>query len=288
MKYKFLRFPEGKAKAVTFSYDDGNRADIKLVEELNKYGLKCTFNVCSNILGKVPGEGALTPEEIQTYLLDKGHDIAVHGNVHKAPSLIRPVEGIEEILTCRYKLEEIFGRIIRGMAYPDTGVSRFHNQASYESIRRYLQDLDITYARTAGGDNDSFRLPDDWYAWMPTAHHDNPLIMEYIDKFLNFDYTNVYRASREPKLFFIWGHSAEFRAHDNWEHLTEICEKISGKKDVWYATNTEIYEYVHAYHSLVQSADGKRIYNPTLHTVWFEIDNQVISIASGETFIYND
>lgn len=123
---------------------------------------------------------------------------------------------------------------------------------------------------------------------MPTAHHNNPLIMDYIDKFLAFDYTNVYRASREPKLFFIWGHSAEFRADDNWEHLTEICERIFGKEEVWYATNTEIYEYVHAYHALVQSADGKRIYNPTLHTIWIEIDRKVVSIASGETFTYTD
>jgi len=34
--------------------------------------------------------------------------------------------------------------------------------------------------------------------------------------------------------------------------------------DFWYATNMEIYEYVQAYKSLVYSADGKIVYNPTL------------------------
>ena len=29
MKYMFLRFPNGKAKAVTLSYDDGCQQDIK-------------------------------------------------------------------------------------------------------------------------------------------------------------------------------------------------------------------------------------------------------------------
>lgn len=283
MKYKFLRFPEGKTKAVTFSYDDGNRTDLRLVEVLKRYNIKCTFNICSGLLGKVPGEGRLTPKEIKEHMLDSGHEIAVHGKVHKAPSLCRAVEGIEEILTCRRELEQTFGCIIRGMAYPDTGVARFHNQASYEDIRRYLKALDIAYARTIGGDNDSFRLPDDWYAWMPTAHHDNPHIMEYIQKFVDFDYTNVYIASREPKLFFMWGHSAEFSAKNNWEHLTEICDKISGREDVWYATNMEIHEYVQAYHSLVQDADGTRIYNPTLHTIWLEADGEVTSIPSGQT-----
>ena len=40
-----MRFPEGKKKAVTLSYDDGVVSDIRLMEILNKYGLKCTFNI---------------------------------------------------------------------------------------------------------------------------------------------------------------------------------------------------------------------------------------------------
>ena len=37
----------GKLKAITFSYDDGVTQDIQLVNLLNKYGLKCTFNLNS-------------------------------------------------------------------------------------------------------------------------------------------------------------------------------------------------------------------------------------------------
>ena len=40
MKYMFLRYPEGKFKAVTFSYDDGSIHDVRLGETLNKYGRK--------------------------------------------------------------------------------------------------------------------------------------------------------------------------------------------------------------------------------------------------------
>lgn len=36
-----------KIKAVSFSFDDGNIDDIRLVEILNKYGLKATFNLNS-------------------------------------------------------------------------------------------------------------------------------------------------------------------------------------------------------------------------------------------------
>ena len=42
----------GKLKAVTFSYDDGTTQDIQLVELLNRYNLKCTFNLNSDKLGR--------------------------------------------------------------------------------------------------------------------------------------------------------------------------------------------------------------------------------------------
>ena len=41
----------GKNKAITFSYDDGILQDIRLIELLNKYNLKSTFNLNSAQLG---------------------------------------------------------------------------------------------------------------------------------------------------------------------------------------------------------------------------------------------
>ena len=46
-----MRFlDQEKKKAVTFSYDDGVTQDVHLVELLNKYDLKCTFNINSQLL----------------------------------------------------------------------------------------------------------------------------------------------------------------------------------------------------------------------------------------------
>ena len=52
MNYRFLRFPGGKAKAVTFSYDDGCRHDIRLARKLTEHGIRCTFNINSGLFGK--------------------------------------------------------------------------------------------------------------------------------------------------------------------------------------------------------------------------------------------
>ena len=43
------------------------------------------------------------------------------------------------------------------------------------------------------------------------------------------------------------------------------------------------YDYVNAYNSLIFSADGNIIYNPTLYSIWVDIDKKVYEIKSGET-----
>ena len=190
MIYKFLRYPGGVGKALTLSYDDGWIEDIRLVDIMTKYGIRGTFNLHNDELKRQNGNTSLTIEETYEHILNPGHEIAAHGAFHRAEGQQRAIDGISDVLFNRLELEKKFDRIIRGMAYPDTGINRFANGATYESIKRYLTDLDIAYARTLGGDNDNFLLPTDWHQWMPTAHHDNPKLFEYADKFLNIEKIN--------------------------------------------------------------------------------------------------
>ena len=280
MRYRFLRYPGGLYKAVTLSYDDGCPEDIRFADTISAHGLKCTFNFNCDALRSVN----LTREQVTEHMLDQGHEVAIHGAYHRAQGALRPIEGIHDVLACRTELEWRYGRIIRGMAYPDTGIRCFSNGADYDTVKRYLTDLDIAYARTLGGDNADFRLPTDWHAWMPTAHHANPNLFAWIDAFLAIDLSRpMGPAGRYPRLFYLWGHSYEFERGGNWSLLDDICARLGGKEGVWYATNMEIYDYVTAYHSLIYSADGRMVYNPTLKTVWFDQDGRLYSIAPGET-----
>ena len=280
MRSVFMRYPGGKAKAVTFSYDDGVPQDQRLAALFDKYGMKATFNFNCECNRKFN----FTKEQIKELFLSKGHEIAVHGAFHRANGNLRPIEGIRDVLDCRLELEAKCDQIIRGMAYPDTGITQMGNFGNYEQIKNYLTELDIAYARTLGGDNNSFLVPQDFHAWMPTAHHDNPNIMKYIDEFLNLDISPAaYHAKRIPRLFYIWGHSYEFDNNGNWEHIEEICKKFAGNEELWFATNIEIYDYVQAYKSLRYSADGHTVYNPTLLTIWLDADGKPYCIQSGET-----
>lgn len=275
-----MRFPGGKEKAVTFSYDDGVCQDKRLAEIFDKYGMKATFNFTS--------WSDYSAEEIEEYFLSKGHEIAVHGMLHRATGNIRPIEGIREVLELRMLLEKKCGQIIRGMAYPDSGITRFSNFTNYDMIKQYLTELDIAYSRTLGGDNKSFELPMDFHAWMPTAHHDNPEILNYIDEFFALDFDKLYYPHRTPRLFYIWGHSYEFDKKNNWEHIEKICEKFAEHDEVWRATNIEIYDYVESYKALRRSADGTMVQNPTNQTVWFDVDGKLYSVNPGETITVSE
>ena len=281
MNYRLLRFPGFKSKAVTFSYDDGSVHDRKLLEILNNYGIKCTLNINSKRF--LRGEAFNTSDAKKA--LKEGHEIAIHGAEHLAPCLVSPAAAARDALVCREELENELGIIIRGMAYPDSGVNRFNNGSDYSEVRNYLRTLGIVYARSLGCDNDRFLLPEDWYRWMPTAHHNNPDLFDYIDKFLSLDLNRGWPSGRDPRLFYMWGHAYEFNNCDNWDRLEAICEKLGGNGDVWYASNIEIRDYIEAYRAMHVSADGRRVYNPTVTDLCFCENEKNYKIAPGETVV---
>jgi hypothetical protein len=46
-----------------------------------------------------------------------------------------------------------------------------------------------------------------------------------------------------PKLFYVWGHSYEFDMDDiSYEKFEEFCKLISGKEDIYYGTNGEVFK----------------------------------------------
>lgn len=283
MRYRFLRYPDFKCKAVTLSYDDGVRQDIKFIEKIEKHGFKCTFNINTGFIGKVEGEGRLTYSEIKANILDKGHEVAIHGNLHCAPGICSPIKTTRDVLDCRLQLEKEFGIIIRGMAYPDSGIKNFQNGADYDTVRQILKNLGVTYSRSLNGDNNTFKLPNDWYNWLPTCHHNNPNTLEWAKSFAELDVSSLYYSSQFPRLFYLWGHTYEFDNNKNWERIDEIGEILGNNDDIWYATNSEVCEYVKAYESLIFSADETMVYNPTVKTIWFEVDSKQFVIKAGET-----
>lgn len=270
-----LRFPEGKPKALTLSYDDGVEQDIRLLSIMKQFGLKGTFNLNSGLYapeGKVYAPGTIhrrmTKDKVTEVFADSGMEVAVHGYTHPFLDEL-PVERVTyEVMKDRLTLEEQFGCIVRGMAYP---YGTFN-----DSVVEALRSCGIVYSRTTVS-TEKFLLPKDWLRMPATCHHNNPRLMELAEKFVSMTVRN------HPQLFYLWGHSYEFEEHNNWDVIEKFAAYIAGKEDIWYATNMEIYEYVTDFQRLITSADGNTLYNPTCRTLWAKGPSGTFSIAPGET-----
>ena len=84
-------------------------------------------------------------------------------------------------------------------------------------------------------------------------------------------------------LFYVWGHSYEFDNNNNWDVIEEFAEYIGGRKDVWYATNIEIYDYVKAYERLETSIDKHIINNSSSIDIWFCEQGKTYCVKGGQT-----
>lgn len=269
-----MRFPEGKQRVVTLSYDDGVEQDVKLLEIANKYGLKGTFNLNS---GCYPPEGHKWPEgmihrrmpksEVTAFYKDCGWEVAAHGYTH--PGLVGMPTNVcaMEILRDRQELEEQFGVPVRGFAYPFGGYD--------DQVVQILKDCGICYARTVGATHD-FTLPKDWLRLDATCHHNDPDLMKLAQQFI--DQKNWW----DPRFFYLWGHSYEFEAMNNWNVFEEFAEFIGGRDDVWYATNIEIYDYRQAFLRLIFDADCTMCFNPSAQDVWFAYGDKEYVVKGGE------
>jgi len=275
-KFFFMRFPEGRRKALTFSYDDGVQDDRRLMSILDRYGMKGTFNLDSGICPTETGHTRLTKEELTELFKGTPHEVATHSFSHPFLATLPPAAIALDIMKDREELEAQFDTIVRGHAYP---------MGSYnDKVVEVLKSCGIAYARTTVS-TEKFDLPTDWLRLTPTCHHKNPKLMELARRFVED------KTPYASKLFYLWGHSYEFNeTHDNnWHVIEEFCDYMGGREnEIWYATNIEIFEYMEDFERLIFSADLDLVKNPTARTLWFEFEKQPYKILPGECFRLSD
>lgn len=225
---------QGKLKAVTFSFDDGVTQDRRLVELFNKYGLRCTFNINSELLGK-PGElkvagvpvshNKVNPEEVAS--LYAGHEVAVHTLTHpRLPDIEDEEEIVRQVEGDRINLEKLSGGPVIGMAYPCGGVNNDDRVA--EIIGRRTP---IRYSRTITSSY-SFEPQTNLLRFNPTVHAVQDELFPLAEKFIGLK-------PETPQLYYIWGHSYEFDVADGWTRFEELCKLLANRDDIAYLTNKE-------------------------------------------------
>ncbi len=287
-RFDQMLFPGGKTKALTLSYDDAVVQDRRLVALMNQYGVKGTFNVGSGVLG-FTGEGKdfeghsfdiskIQPEEVKR--LYEGQEVGGHGLYHSSlPNVGTPL-AMHEIIEDKRLLENLTGTVLTMFAYPF---------GTYDdSVKTLLRLAGYHGARTVRSTH-AFAIPEDFLAWDPTCHHDDPELMELITDFCE---GKGFRFG--PSLFYLWGHAYEFDQKDHWEVIERFLKYVQSFQDrIWFATNGQIMAYVEAYRSLQYSADGHLIHNPSALAVCLGVPGtieeddrtgfKVYTIQPGET-----
>lgn len=257
-------FPQGKAKALTMSYDDGKYQDERLISIFNKYGIRGTFNLNYGMMGVWP-----RLEEEKIAALYQGHEIATHTMTHPTISRCPLTRVAEEILEDRKGLEKLAGYVVRGHAYPNGSYSK--------EIETLFSTLGIAYGRVVECVPD-FSLPENPMEWKPTCHHSDPKLMEYGQFFADFP------KKQYLKLMYVWGHSYEFDRNEggnSWETIEAFCKLMGGRTDIWYATNIEIIDYMETLKNLRYTAAGDAVYNPGAASAWITVNDQPIELKGG-------
>lgn len=261
-----ITYPGFCRKAVTFSYDDGTFYDVFLVKLLDKYGLKSTFNIntglfgatCSlEFCGKTIFHNRLSRE--QTAVLYKGHELASHSRTH--PLLIGQPSGFldREVLDDLKELDAVTGEKTVGFAYPGGPHDEFTDS--------YLSDK-VLYARTIESTR-SFDVPKSFIPLHPTVFHmdeDFVRLCEDYVKLVPHDITWLY----------VWGHSYEMEIDGVRENLERVFALLSSQKDIWFATNRELINYVKCAREL--KYENGSFVNATGVTVFAEKDGVRYSV----------
>jgi hypothetical protein len=251
---------------LTLSYDDGIGEDRQLVSIMNAHGIRGTFHLNGAYIDSVPQR--IPSAEVAS--LYTGHEVSSHMLMHPFPTRLTREEILAETLDDRRKLESLTGYPVRGMSYPF---------GDYDArVIELLRACGIEYVRTTRS-HGQFTLPADWMEWHPTCHHNDCLT--YADSFLELQD----RFGQGLYCFYVWGHSYEFSRADNWDLIETFCEKMGHHDDIWYATNIEIVDYIHAIREVRSSVDGTVLYNPSRQSVWLTIcrDNRIYELKGGET-----
>lgn len=290
----FMRFPEGKYRALTFTFDDGSNQDKWLMEVLKKNGLKATFNLNMGLLPPVNSEEfdfdkldeayfpvksvqhRLSLEEIKELYVGSGMELASHGYLHAQLPLLNDDHALYELIRDRKALEDIMGVPVRGYAYPQGDF----DDRSIELLKR----AGFVYARTAYMTH-RFDLPTDFMRWGPTCGYCDPAAMDLAEEFLTVQPgPGVYFGETRAKLYNIFAHSYEFEFRKDYDVMEKLCEKLGGHDDeVWYCTNIEYFRYDKAFRDLDFNIDQTVVYNPSCIPVWIYANNNTVKVGPGET-----
>ena len=293
-------YPGWTRKAITFSIDDGILdMDKRFMDTLEPYGIRGTFNLCSNRLT------AMSPEEYREFY--RGHEIANHCKYHPAAFIdgeeydisddpfspatadtkklysydgedglyhaVRPWGGwMKRATTDAYirlveeshcELEAIFGEgSVRCFIWP-------YDRPANKRLTDYVDAIPYYYSdrvnSCVGIDPKIHFAPPSSERFFLSARQKNILEMAASFEALPDD--------GELKFFCFGVHSIDYDKADKWGDLLTFAKTYGARpEDYFYATVGEIYDYAEATRRVVIT--DTEIKNPTKINLYIKINGE--------------
>lgn len=244
-------------RIVSTSWDDSDRADLKVAELLQTRGMNATFYVPfarpSGLCEKRP---ALSNSEVRS--LSEYFEIGAHSVSHRLLRGMQAEDLSKEVGSCKAMLEDIVGKDVCMFCYPcgryDANVVRALEGAGYKgarTVRMLATRLDF----------DPFEMP----TTVQSFSHPNYTYFRNIVRARKLEGLQVYYANRKrlrnwvelSKALFddvmqhggIWhlyGHSWEVDHLGLWKDLKQVLDYVCKREGVLYLSNVELLHFLPA------------------------------------------
>ena len=301
-------YPGWTRKAISFSIDDGHLdSDKKFMDIVEPYGIKGTFNLCSERLEQ------MSPEEYRAFY--RGHEIANHCKYHPAAFVdgeeydisnepfgwesadraklysykgveglyysARPAGGWRKSATAdayirlinegHRELEEVFGEgSIRCFIWP-------YGQQKNKKVMDYVHSIPYYYGDRwthVGKTPEVYFAPPTKDAFYAPGRHNNLLDMAQSFEDLPDD--------GELKFFCVGVHSIDFERGNKWDDLLTFAKTYGARpEDYYYATVVEVYDYAEAVKAL--EITDTEIKNPGKIDLCIKIDGERRVLKAGRS-----
>jgi hypothetical protein len=241
---------------VTTSWDDGQKADLKLAGLLAKYNIKGTFYVTQTYRHPLEKEEVLK--------IGEEHEIGSHTLNHPHLPDLALSDAKREIEGSKEYLEKTLRRKIKMFSYPYGEYN--------DDIAGLVKNAGYAGARTCNMGH--FGRPDDLYKWQVTLPSCSRIGVGKLLKcsgvytrslhclvdpgFFKKEFLNIILnrkldwgtcaikffaiALKSGGIYHLWGHAHELETMGEWDKLERVFKHISNKKGVRYMTNGEVFD----------------------------------------------
>jgi len=238
-------------RIVTTSWDDGDRADLKVAELLRSKGVGGTFYVPTNPYREC------SLDRTQLRAMDsEGFEIGAHGVSHKLLWGLSAKELAAEVAPCKATLEDILGTPVRMFCYPcgryDSNAVRALKEAGYcgaRTVRMLATRMDF----------DPFEMP----TTMQIFPHSRSTYLRNVARAGKLEGLQVCLVQRArlgnwlelgKRLFdsvlqnggiwHLYGHSWEINDLKLWDGLQAMLDYVRGRAGVMYLPNGEVLDFL--------------------------------------------